>query len=136
MSKITGAKAASDRLRGLAGQQKVEFVGQALFVAGDEIKTFARQSITQGAVSGAFHVPSKPGEPPKADTHILDTSIEVHQVAPLRVQVIAEAEHAVPLEFGTSKMAERPFMRPAAKAKRQRTVELVGKAVSIAVRRG
>lgn len=135
MVKISGDKVVTNRLRRMAGKEKVEFVGKALFVAGDEIKTYAHLSITEGAVSGARHVPSKPGQPPSADTHILDTSIEVHQVAPLRVQVVAEAPYAAALEFGTSKMIERPYMRPAVKAKRKRVTELVGKAVSIAVRR-
>lgn len=136
-SRITGDKAFSARLQRMSGAEKVELVGQALFVVGDEIKVFAKQSITQGAVSGASHVPSNPGEPPKADTHILDTSIEVQQVAPLRVQVIAEAPYAAALEFGTSRgLQERPFMRPAAKAKRKRAVELVGNALTIVTRRG
>lgn len=136
MPRISGDKAVTRKLRGLAGKEKVEFVGKALEVAGGEIKAFAQNSITEGSVGGAMHVPSKPGEPPNADTGILHTSIEVHRVAPLRVQVVAEAPYAAALEFGTSKMIERPYMRPAAKAKRARTTELVGKAVTIAVRKG
>lgn len=134
MPRITGARGVDRRLAAMSGEQKVQFVGKALFVAGDEIRSYAARSITEGSVSGAKHAPSLPGEPPNADTHILDRSIEVHQGAPLKVEVSANAPYASALEFGTSKMTERPFMRPAANAKRKRVTELVGKAVSIAVR--
>lgn len=135
MPKITGREAASRRLTGLAGKEKVELVGRALFVAADEIKAYARHSITEGSVSGADHVASLPHQPPNADTHILDINIEAHLVAPLRAQTVADAPHAVPLEGGTSAMIERPFMGPAARAKRQRTVELVTAAMNRATRR-
>jgi hypothetical protein len=135
MPKISGREAASKRLRALSGKEKVELVGQALFVGGDEIAKYAAHSITEGSVSGAGHVASLPGEPPNADTHVLDRSIYVEQPAPLRVQVIADAPHAVPLEGGTSDMEERPFMGPAARAKKKRVVELVTKAVGIATRK-
>jgi HK97 gp10 family phage protein len=59
----------------------------------------------------------------------------VAQTAPLRVEVSSNAPYSAALEYGTSKMAERPFMRPAVKAKRQRVTELVGKAVNIVVKR-
>ncbi len=165
MVKIVGGKRLVQKLNQLSGKEKVELVGKALFAAADEIKAYARNSITSGAVSGAGHVASKPGEPPKADTHQLDTSIESHQVAPLRAQVVAEAPHAVPLEKGAKhkkgvhaasfptrddgktkfgpirrevgayNVEARPFMRPASVAKRKRVIELVTKAVNIAVKR-
>jgi HK97 gp10 family phage protein len=135
MPRITGAKQVSSKLRRLGGREKIEFMGKALYAAGDEIRAHAAHSITAGSVSGALHVPSLPGEPPNADTHILDRSIEVAQTAPLRVEVSSNAPYSAALEYGTSKMAERPFMRPAVKAKRQRVTELVGKAVNIVVKR-
>jgi len=99
------------------------------------IKAEAARSITEGAISGKFHVPSAPGQPPKEDTGLLRSSIEVTQTAPLRVEVSSNAPYAAALEFGTSKMAERPYMRPATERKRREVVALVGKAVSIAVRK-
>jgi HK97 gp10 family phage protein len=135
MPKISGRDAASKRLRALSGKEKVELVGRALFVGGEMIDAEASRLITEGAVSGKNHVPSKPGEPPNEDTGLLRSRIEVNQVAPLRVQVSSNAPYAVELEFGTSKMAERPYMRPATKRKRKEVVALVRRAVSIATRR-
>jgi len=135
MPRISGRKEATDRLRALSGKEKVELVGKALFAGGEMIKAEAARLITDGAVSGKFHVPSKPGEPPNEDTGLLRSRIEVHQVAPLRVQVSSNAPYAVELERGTSKMAERPYMKPAANNKRKEVVALVEKAVNIAVKR-
>ncbi len=136
MPKITGKKGASDRLKGAAGKELVEQVGRALFVGGDVIRAQAKRLITEGSVSGKSHVPSLPGEPPNADTHHLDTNIEVEQPAPLRVLVTSNAEYAVPLEVGSSKMAARPYMGPAARAKKDEVVKLVRRAVSVSVGKG
>lgn len=133
MPKISGDKAAKKRLDGMAGQQKVELVGRALFVGGDMIKAEASRSITEGAVSGKNHVPSLPGEAPNEDTGHLRTNIEVTQVAPLRVEVSSNARYAAALEFGTSKMAARPYMGPAARRKRKEVVTVVTKAIDAAV---
>lgn len=129
MARVTGAKAHAARLKRIQGEEMVREVGKALFVAGNMIEVEAEISITTGAVSGKGHVPSKPGEPPNADTHELDRNIETVQVAPLKVEVSSNAPHAVDLEVGTSKMAARPSMRPAAQKKRAEAVELVRRAV-------
>lgn len=131
MVKITGVRR---HTRTLSRTQQASNVTQALFVGGQVIETAARLSITEGAVSGKNHVPSLPGEPPNADTHQLDTSISTRIVGRNRVEVYADAPHAVPLEYGTSKMAERPFMRPAAQRNRQKVADIVGRAVAIKVR--
>jgi hypothetical protein len=135
MPRINGDKAVSGRLNALSGRGKVELVGRALFGGGEEIKAYAQTKISEGAVSGVGHVPSAPGQFPKYDTGLLSSRIEVHQVAPLRVQVSSNAPYAVALEVGTSKMAARPYMGPSANAKRKRVVELVEKAVTIATRK-
>lgn len=135
MPKMTGNKAASARLNRMAGPEKVAFVGRALFAAGEEIKAHAAHLITEGAVSGKNHVPSRPGEPPNEDTGHLRTGITVEQPAPLRVLIASNARYSAALEYGTSKMAARPFMGPAARAKRKRVRELVGTAVTIATRK-
>lgn len=136
MPKITGDKAHTARLRRIAGPEMVRQVGAALFAAGSIIEVEAAGLITAGAVSGKSHVASAPGQPPNADTHQLDRSIETVQVEPLKVEVSANAPHAVPLEFGTSKMAERPFMRPAVARKRKEAIDLIGAAVKKVVSGG
>lgn len=130
MVKITGAREHKARLNKLVGPDMVRQVGAALYAAGSLIETEAARLITEGAVSGKGHVPSKPGQPPSADTHLLDRSIETNLVEPLKAEVSANAPYAVALEFGTSKMAARPFMAPATQNKRAAAVALIQKAVS------
>lgn len=136
MPKITGVDKAKRRIEGLAGKEKVELVGRALFAGGEAIKAEAQVSITAGAVSGKNHVPSAPGEPPNEDTGTLRRNIAVTQVGPLHVRVSSNAPYSSHLEFGTSKMAARPFMGPAARKVRPQVTKLVGDAVTIAVRKG
>lgn len=134
MVKITGADKASRRLRGLAGEATIRKVGSALLAAGQLIQVEAQLSITNGAVSGKGHVRSRPGEPPKNEFGTLADNIETVLVAPLRVEVSSNAPYARALEFGTSKMAERPYMRPAVAKKRKEAVALVRQAVDAAIR--
>lgn len=79
----------------------------------------AQFSIKDGAISGAGHIASLPGEAPNADTHVLDQSIHVGEIVEtpgvIRSSAIADAPYAAHLELGTSHMAERPFMAPASR---------------------
>jgi HK97 gp10 family phage protein len=134
VARIRGAKEHAERLRRLTGAGARKRIGQVLFVAGDAIAVDAAISITNGAVSGKGHVRSRPGEAPNADTHQLDRGIITVQVAPLHVQVQSNAPHSNDLEFGTSKMAERPFMRPAVAKNRDSVIDSVRAAVSQIVR--
>lgn len=136
MARVRGAREHSLRLQRMGGAGKGGLLGQALFAAGEKIQVEAQLSITRGAVSGKNHVPSKPGEPPNADTHRLADNIETLQPEPLRVEVSSNAPYAVELEYGTSKMAERPYMRPATQKMRAEVVELVGKAMAHVTRGG
>ncbi len=91
----------------------------------------ARKSIVKGPKLGhkyergktkkgkpKFHRASAPGQPPANDTGFLAGAIfaepvkskKPHEIA---VRMVARAPYAVRLEFGTSKMAPRPFVRPA-----------------------
>lgn len=140
MVRITGAEVAIGRLKGLAGQRKVELVGQALFAGGDLIRAEVSRLITQHSAGGHSggkhqHIRSLPGEPPNEEFGNLRIGQEVNQLAPLRVEYSSNAPHAVPLEAGTSKMAARPSVGPAVRLKRKEIVALVEKAVSIAVRK-
>ncbi len=130
MARVRGGKEHADRMRRLVSAGAVQKIGAALYEAGSQIEVDAAISITSGAVSGKGHVPSKPGEPPSADTHVLDRSIETNLVAPLHVQVSANAPYARALEFGTTKMASRPFMAPALQKNRAAVVEGVREAVN------
>jgi HK97 gp10 family phage protein len=100
-------------------------VTAALYVAGQEIEVYAAHSITEGSVSGKGHVVSarevrRTLIPAGSTARSRPTSS-----APGLVEVSANAPYAAPLEVGTSKMAARPFMRPAANAKREETTKMV-----------
>lgn len=104
-------------------------VEKALFHAGELIQVEAQLSITRGAVSGKNHVPSKPGQPPNQDTGVLAGNIETTRAGKLRVRVTSKAGYSSALEFGTSKMAARPFMRPARDKMRPQVEKLIADVV-------
>ncbi|AYJ88136.1 HK97 gp10 family phage protein [Sphingomonas paeninsulae] len=126
---VTGCKTHTDRLKRMASQANVERVGKALFKAGLAIQVEAQTSITKGKVSGKGHVRSKPGQAPNEDTGVLSGNIETVQEAPLRVTVSSNAPYAIPLELGTSKMAARPYMKPAVAKKRDEVTAYVRRVI-------
>ncbi len=129
MVKVTGRENAKSKISAMRSAELVDQVSKALFVGGNRIQVAAQQSITEGSVSGRFHVPSLPGEPPNSDTHGLDRQIETVQISPLKVEVSSNAQYAAHLEFGTSRMAARPYMLPASRKERDAVVKLVQDAV-------
>lgn len=134
MPRITGLGAYTAKLDRLAGPAVVAEIGRTLFVVGSQIAADAQISISDGAVSGAGHVASLPNMPPNSDTGQLAREIEVTQPAPLLTEVAAYAPYASALEFGTSKMAERPFMRPAAAKNRETGLAAIAAAVDRATK--
>lgn len=135
-SRMIGRKAHVARLRKLAGHDMVRQVGGALFAAGEAIEVESSVLITSGSTNAKNqHVRSLPGEAPNEEFGDLRRGLQTLQVAPLLVEVSANAAHSSPLEFGTSKMAARPFMQPARDAKRKEAEQLVKQAVAAAVRK-
>lgn len=131
---MRGRQAHIARLKTLSGPIMERRVGQALFAGGDLIRTEAQISITAGAQSGSGHVASLPGQAPNNDIGTLANNIETVQREPLLVEVSSNAAYSAPLEFGTSRMAARPFMAPARDAKRLEVVALVERAVQSVVK--
>lgn len=119
---VTGGGDVVKRLQGMSrGITKASI--KRLIQSGEKVRKDAADSIKAGAVSGPSHVPSAPGQPPNADTHRLDRSIHVEvNESGLTVSVIADAPYAAAQEFGTSTIAERPYMRPALLRNRSRIV--------------
>jgi HK97 gp10 family phage protein len=134
MARVTGVDVHLKHLKSLTTPQTRAAVGAAIYAAADIIRTEAALSIVHGAVQGKGHIPSRPGEPPNRDTGQLDTSIVTAKTGELKAEVSANTPYAVALEFGTSKMAERPYMRPATEKHRQAAAELVQKAVNRAAK--
>jgi HK97 gp10 family phage protein len=132
---MPGSEKHAARLRRMR-QGAPRAVAAALYRAGQMIELDAERSITAGSVSGKGHIPSAPGQPPNADTRDLDSKIDTVLVSqnPPTVKVTAYSGHAVPLEYGTSKMEARPFMRPAVARNRDDVARLVQEAVKITIK--
>lgn len=133
MVQVHGRDRAKGKISQLQGAEMVAEVDKALFKGGNLIQTTAQKSITDGSISGKGHIPSKPGEPPNADTHTLDRQIETAATGPLQVEVSSNAPYSAHLEYGTSRMAARPYMGPAARKERANVVRLVTEAAKRAV---
>lgn len=131
MAKVKGADAFSDRLKRMRGPRSKSLIDKALFAGGEMIRVEAQNSMTEGAVSGKYHVPSAPGSPPMNDTGHLKDNIVTTKSGHGRVAVTSNASYSAALEFGTSKMAARPFMKRAALKKQKAVTDLVGEAVTI-----
>jgi len=56
--------------------------------------------------------PSAAGEPPGVNTGALRASIHVENLGQFRRGIATGVDYAIHLEFGTTKMAARPFMVP------------------------
>jgi len=123
------------RLQALQSPMVVKEIEKGLFAGGQVIEAYAKRLITEGSVSGKGHVASKPGAPPNYDTGVLTSNIETTKAGVLTVHVSSKAPYAGYLEFGTSRMAERPYMLPARNAKEKEVAELVIEAVNFAVRK-
>jgi hypothetical protein len=106
-----------------------------VFAAAELIEVEAITSIMAGSTSGRGHVPSRPGEAPNNDQGDLVRGIATTQPEPLRATVTSSAAHALPLEVGTSRMAARPYMRPAALLKQKDVAATIAKGVARAVRK-
>ena len=137
MAKIVGAGKHSRRLGKIARDTANE-VAKKLYIIGQQVELDAELSITAGSISGKNHVASAPGEPPNADTRHLDSNIETRleksSFLP-RVSVESNAEYSAALEYGTEKMAARPFMRPALEKNRPAIVKAAGMGVNTALRK-
>lgn len=85
----------------------------------DMMQSFSRQS------------PSAPGEPPGVVTGRLKNSLRFKREGQRLWVVSAGTDYAPHLEYGTRRMAARPFMRPAA----WRAGKRIGQAVARALKR-
>jgi len=136
MAKITGGDKWKRRLQRMRSPAMVSGVTRALYVVGGDIVVDAAISITAGATSGKGHVPSAPGTPPNADTHVLSNSGETVVAGPLKVESSFNAPYAAAQELGSESqnLPERPYMRPAAQRNRPNAQRKVAEAVDRIIR--
>jgi HK97 gp10 family phage protein len=119
---ITGLDAiaqASDRVR----QAVADEINKAVYASAQQVVTEAKKSVLEGGKGGrayrrrsVTHIASAPGEAPASDTGRLVNSLHAEAGDPgeaLAVAGSSSVQYAVLLEFGTTKMAARPFMFPA-----------------------
>jgi len=93
----------------------------------------SRRKADKGQVIGyKFHRASAPGEAPAIDTGALVNSVRSEMVGPTEGIVFSNLQTAVILEFGSSRMAARPFMEPAATAERDAHAAAIAKVLETA----
>lgn len=96
----------------------------------------ARDLVNEGGIPSPNHVVSNPGSPPNTDTGNLVAHTNAEDLPEKgQAAVVSDAMndgycYSTGLEFGTSRMAERPFLRPATANKRQHVVTLARNAVN------
>lgn len=129
-------KQALGRLARLSEKAQIN-ISKAVFASAELIANEYALSITRGSVSGKGHVASKAGEAPNADTLRLSGSSGAIQLGrnSLKSEVVSPMPYAQALEFGTSKMAARPAMRPARDKKKDEARELVRKGLNAALKK-
>lgn len=87
--------------------------------AGQLIRALAFEGMSD--VQRSFSTsPSAPGDTPGVDTGALKNSINVKPVAPFVQSINTGVDYDAYLEFGTSRMAARPYMSPMARRLEQK----------------
>ena len=115
-------------------QATVQRAKAAVAKASKNVETTAKVSMTgpKGGLMYGSHQASAPGEPPASDSGNLANSIGVtFEDEGLTGLIGPSAEYGIFLEFGTTKMAARPFMTPAAEKEREPFIAAMRKIVEV-----
>ena len=119
--RLEGSDQLQRELRRLSDDLREE-AGKAVLATAVEMRADIVTSIQRGPASGITykksnptrtHTASAPGQPPMSDTGRLANSITFDRVGDLTATVGSALNYAPWLEYGTSRMAARPFFRPA-----------------------
>lgn len=115
-------------LESLSGDRLGRAVMAGAFVLESAVKISMSASSHSGRIYGG-HQASAPGETPAVDTGVLVNSIASELAETSETSATANVgtgiEYGVYLEFGTSKMQPRPFMRPAIDNNKERIISTV-----------
>jgi HK97 gp10 family phage protein len=138
-TQIIGDKEVIARLKKASADVKNN-LANAITKGAFEVERTAKQSMTG---TGRPHIASRPGQPPAVDTGKLRASITTvpAKVEPtgISTSLVGVRGGSEPdkknyghyLEFGTSRIAKRPFLNPALDKQKS----LIGKLIETAVRR-
>ena len=119
--RLEGSDQLQRQLRRLSDDLREE-AGRTVLATAIEMRADIVTSIQRGPASGRTykksnptrtHTASAPGQPPMSDTGRLANSITFDRVGDLTATVGSNLNYAPWLEYGTSRMAARPFFRPA-----------------------
>lgn len=119
--RLEGSEQLQRELRRLSDDLREE-AGNVVLATAVEMRADIVKSIQSGQASGRTyrksnptrtHTASAPGQPPMTDTGRLANSITFDRIGDLTATVGSELIYASWLEYGTSRMASRPFFRPA-----------------------
>lgn len=108
-----GVRRHVDRLKRLSSARTQRLLGAVAFEGADMARAEAFRLVSAGSISGAGHVASLPGEAPNRDTGELQGGFVTVRTSPTTAEFRSETAYGRALEFGTSRMAERPHIRPA-----------------------
>lgn len=121
-------------------------LNRALFASAKRVEAEAKRSIASGPKTGRIykrrsvvHQASAPGEAPASDTgrllNSINSSLDKGKQMALVIAGRGTAKYAAMLEYGTKKMAARPFMFPALEKNKKWIRARLAKAVNKAVRK-
>lgn len=90
-------------------------VGKVVQRTAQEVAASAKEKMAEGKSGRRYgdHTASAPGEAPAIDSGNLAASIQIEPDGDLRAIIVVGAEYGPHLEYGTSRMAARPFLTPA-----------------------
>lgn len=123
-------------------QEKIETnVGQGLATACNLVQRTAQESMTNTKINTGVsyythnkripHHPSFPDNPPAVDTGTLRRSVTTQvDESTLTGKVGSNIEYAPELEFGSSRIAPRPWLRPALEQNEKNIEKILAQAVA------
>lgn len=139
MPKVTASVKSVGSKYGRVRRKYESNVKSAIRRSGNLVRTTAVDSILQGAKSGVVyelynprrtHRSSAAGEPPASDTGRLVSNIfTTFEDNGFTSNIESRVDYSAYLEFGTSKMAARPFLQPALEENKQKIRKLIRDAV-------
>lgn len=139
--RLEGADALRAALSNMSDEVRAE-VSKAVVGTAMELRADVIKRVQQGPASGRtyqkygprrVHTASAPGQPPMSDTGLLASRIVFDREGDLTATVGSPLAYAVFLEYGTSRMAARPFFRPAVEDMRNKFQRRLERAIARAV---